>query len=69
MLKTVEKMVAVPNRLQEVNVDPAAPNCDPLVDSAVIVYPIHVGQWFSTPVLRAKCGSQAPFVRPSAVSQ
>jgi len=26
-------------------------------------------QWFSTTVLRAACGSQAPFVRPSAVFQ
>jgi len=40
MLKTVENMLAVPNRLQK-TVDPAPPDCDTLVDSAVTVYPIH----------------------------
>jgi len=67
MLKTVEKMLAVPDRLQKV--DPAAPDCDILVDSAVTVYPNHLDQWFSTPVLRAHSAPQAPFVRPSAVFQ
>jgi len=55
MLKTVEKMLAVPDCLQKV--DPAAPDCDILVDSAVTVYPIHLDQWFSTPVLRAAFSS------------
>jgi len=27
------------------------------------------GQWFSTTVLKAACGPQAPFVRPSEVFQ
>jgi len=62
-------MLAVPNRLQKLPVDPAAPYCATLVDSAVTVYPMHVDQWFSTTVLRAAFGSQAPFVRPSAVFQ
>jgi len=69
MLKTVEKMLAVPNRQQKLNIGPAAPDFDTLVDSAVTVYQIHVEEWFSTVVLRAAFGSQAPFVRPSAVFQ
>jgi len=50
-------------------VDPAVPDCDTLINSAVTVCPIHVDQWFSTLVLRAAFGSQAPFARPSAVFQ
>jgi len=69
MLKNLENMQPIPNRMQKVNGLSAAPDCDTLVNSAVIVYPIHVDQCFSTPVLRAAFGSQAPFVRPSAVFQ
>jgi len=42
--------------------DPAALDCDTLVDLAVAVYPIHIDQWFSTPVLRAAFSIHAPFV-------
>ena len=40
-----------------------------LVNSAVTIYPIHVDQWFSIPVLRVAFGTKAPFVRPLAVFQ
>jgi len=33
----VEKMLAVPNRLKKVTVDPSAPNCDTFIDSAVTI--------------------------------
>jgi len=32
-------------------------------------HPLLRAWWFSTAVLRAACGPQAPFVRPSAVFQ
>jgi len=40
----VERIQAVPNRLQKQTVDPAAYNNDTLVDSAVADFPIHIDQ-------------------------